>query len=272
MPIRTDYHLHSHHSTDSEASMEAMIRRGISLGLTDMCFTEHQDFNYPAYPDIPAHAFLLDTAAYASEFYPLQEKYAGQIKLHYGIECGMQPSCAEQNHNLVCSGRYDFVLGSVHLCDGRDPYYPDFFETRAEAPFLKKYFEETLHNIELYHDFDVLAHLDYMVRYCTGMGQRYSFSEYEEIITAILEQLIHTGKALELNTGGLRKGMRETNPGVQVIRRFHELGGRMISVGSDAHRPEDLAASFPAAEEVLRAAGYDSYVIFENRSPVFIRL
>jgi histidinol-phosphatase (PHP family) len=272
MPIKTDYHLHSHHSTDSKASMEDMIQKGIALGLNTLCFTEHQDFNYPKYADNPENAFLLDTQAYASEFDSLQKKYSERINLRFGIECGMQPVCAEKNRSLIRSGGYDFVLGSVHLCDGRDPYYPDFFKTREEAPFLRRYFEETLHNIEIFQDFDSLAHIDYMVRYCTGMKQHYDFAEYEDILTAILEHLVHHDKALELNTGGLRKGMTETNPGIRVIKRFHELGGKIITVGSDAHKPEDLAASFSIAEEVLRTAGYDSYVIFEKHVPIFIKL
>ena len=268
MPVLADFHIHSHHSGDCEAPMGAVIRAAQAAALTDICFTEHLDFDYPGYHDLAADAFLLNDNAYEQEFRNLKRNQEDFLTLHFGIECGMQPGCVEKNIAFLHRKPYDFVLGSVHLCDGADPYYPQFYETHPdEASALLLYFEETLHNIELFHDFDVLAHLDYMVRYCHALSQHTDYARYRDIIDAILECLIRFDKGLEINTGGLRKGMSETNPSVEVIRRFRELGGRILTVGSDAHRPEDVGAGFSVAAAVLRDAGFSQYAVFSRRTP-----
>ena len=165
MPILSDCHLHTHHSGDSEAPMEDMIRRGIELGLTTMCFTEHNDFGFPEYPDLPADAFLLNVDSYLYELLALREKYAGQIKLLFGLELGLQPEVFRENAILARSYEFDFIIGSSHLVNGKDPYYPDCFEGRTDEEVYRAYFEAELANVRKFSNFDVYGHLDYIVRY-----------------------------------------------------------------------------------------------------------
>lgn len=270
MPITADFHLHTSHSADSETPMEEMILRGISLGFKELCFTEHLDYDYPIYPDVPEGTFILDADSYESEFLQLKDKYQSQISLHFGLECGMQPKCLAKNIQFVHQKSYEFILGSQHLCNGLDPYYPDFFAQHDGSSSLRTYFEDTLKNIILFPDFDVLAHIDYMVRYCESMNRTYCYIAYKDILDAILEHLVLHHKGLELNTGGLRRGMKETNPGLSVLKRFHEIGGQYVTIGSDAHHAADLGAAFNSAESVLKAAGFSYYTVFRNRQPILL--
>ena len=134
MPITADYHLHSSFSGDSDTPMEEMILKGIELGLNRMCFTEHHDIDYPVTdPDsTPEGMFELNPDSYLYDFLKLREKYAGQITLCFGVELGMQPHLSRENAAFAKAHDYDFIIASSHICNGKDPYYPSFFEGRTQ--------------------------------------------------------------------------------------------------------------------------------------------
>ena len=122
MAICADYHLHSSFSGDSDTPMEDMIKEAIRLGLKQICFTEHQDFDYPPTPDIPADFFLVNTDSYLYDLLGFKEKYAKQIDIRFGIELGLQPHLMRQQAVYVKSYDFDFVIGSSHICERMDPY------------------------------------------------------------------------------------------------------------------------------------------------------
>lgn len=279
MPIQTDCHLHSAFSGDSDTPMEQMILRGISLGLQSMCFTEHNDFDYPSEApsskeeQAPAeNEFLLNTDSYLYDFLCYREKYAPQIKLLFGVELGLQPHLIRENSQYARSYDFDFIIGSSHVCGGRDPYYPSFFTGRSEEEAYREYFASILENIQKFSDFDVYGHLDYIVRYGPDKDRYYSYGRYRDLFDRILTLLIENGKGIEINTGGLSEGLREPHPCTDIVRRYHELGGEIVTIGSDAHSPSRIAAHFDRAAEVLEACGFRYYTVFEKRIPKFIRL
>lgn len=288
MPITADYHLHSSFSGDSDTPMEEMILRGIEMGLSRMCFTEHNDFDYPAadsgksneqtadgadasasiYDDI----FELNPDSYLYDFLKLKEKYAERITLCFGVELGMQPHLAKRNAAFAKAHDYDFIIASSHICNGKDPYYPSFYEGRAQEEAYAEYFESILANLKSYSNFDVYGHLDYVVRYGPKKDEGYSYEVYRDIFDQILERLISMEKGIEINTAGLAKGMRDTNPCIGVVRRYRELGGEIITVGSDAHEPKQIAYAFDRAADILKDCGFRYYTTFEKRSPSFHKL
>lgn len=272
MPVLSDCHLHSHHSGDSEASMEDMILRGIELGLHTVCFTEHNDFGYPAAPDEPEDLFLLNPDSYLYELLGLKEKYADRIKVLFGLELGLQTEVFRENAVFARSHEYDFIIGSSHICNGKDPYYPDFFEGRSDEEAYREYFRSELDNIRKFSNFDVYGHLDYVVRYGASKDRDYSYDKYKDILDAILETLLDKEKGIELNTGGFQKGLKDFNPCTDVLKRYRELGGEIITVGSDAHEPADMGYAFDRATEVLKECGFKYYTIFEKRTPEYIKL
>lgn len=273
MPITADFHLHSSHSGDSDTPMEEMILQGISQGLTTMCFTEHNDFDYPvseeASSETPQNPFLLRTDPYLYDLAILKGKYADKIKILFGVELGLQPEIAEKNSTYANSFEFDFIIGSSHVCHGKDPYYPAFFEGRSEQQAYREYFESILENLKTFSDFDVYGHLDYVVRYGPSMDQNYSYAQYQDIFDEILKLLLKKGKGIELNTGGIKSGMKDFHPCMEVLKRYRELGGEMITIGSDSHDAKHIAAHFDKAAEVLKECGFQYYTVFERRIPTF---
>jgi histidinol-phosphatase (PHP family) len=270
MSIKADYHLHSSHSGDSEAPMEEVIQRAIALGLDRICFTEHMDMNFPVSEGTPKDYFLLDTPAYRDELFPLREKYDGQIKVCFGVELGTSLDLIGELNSYVNQYPFDFVLASSHLANGKDPYQASYFAGRSDHEAYLEYFTAIRDNLMKFADFEVYAHLDYVVR--RGRERYYDYAEYADIFEDILTTLVNNGKGLEVNTASLRYDMRETNPCLAVVRRYRELGGEIITVGSDAHFARDVAYRFDYAAEVLEACGYKYYTVFAGRKPEFVRL
>ena len=272
--ITADCHMHSAHSGDSVAPMEEMILKGIDLGLTTMCFTEHNDFDYPDSEEGPGSMFLLNTDSYLYDLIKMREKYGDRIKLLYGVELGLQssPEIFRKNAVFARSGEFDFIIGSSHLVNGQDPYYPAFFEGKTEEEAYSSYFQSIYDNIKKFSNFDVYGHLDYVVRYGPNRDNDYSYSKYKDIFDKILNLLIENGKGIEINTGGIDKGMKDFHPCTDILKRYHELGGEIITVGSDAHKSENVAKHFDRAGQLLKECGFKYYTVFEKRVAEFIKL
>ena len=273
--IKADIHTHTTFSTDCATPMEDMILEAISRGLDTLCFTEHMDKDYPVYPDrdpsLPVE-FLLDTDSYRQGFLEMKEKYRDKIRLLWGVEIGLQPHLAEWNQNYVNQYPFDFIIGSEHNPENRDPYYPAFFEGRTEEEAYAKYFAETFENLELFNDFDAIGHMDYVVRYGPNKNRDYSYEKYSRYIDPILELILKKGIALEINSGGYRHGLGEPNPCKDIIVRYKQMGGKLITIGSDAHTPQSLCYDFERIEPLLRECGFTEYAVFEGRKPRFYPL
>ena len=267
--IYSDFHLHTTFSGDGEASMKEMIEQGIYFGLKTLCFTEHMDYDFDPNCDVD---FLLDTQTYYDAFLEYKDLYQDKIQLLFGVELGLQTHLAKQHKEYLSSHPFDFVIGSSHLIHGIDPYYPKFFEHRNEKEGLTEYFHSILENIEAFPEFDVYGHIDYVIRYSPERKENYSFEEYYELIDEILKKLISHGKGIELNTGGFKYGLGHPNPHEDILKRYRQLGGEIITVGSDAHTKEYLGYEFNKACEILKETGFSHYTIFKNRTPEFIRL
>ena len=272
MPITADFHLHSSFSGDSDTPMEKMILHGIDLGLEQMCFTEHNDFDYPVDDSHPAGFWEVNPDAYLYDLLKLREKYADKITLLFGVELGLQPHLSKRNAAFAKAHDYDFIIGSSHLCNGKDPYYASFYEGRTQEDAYREYFESILENLKAFSNFDVYGHLDYVVRYGPQKDEGYSYELYREIFDKIITKLIDMEKGIEVNTGGLAKGMRDVHPCSGILKRYRELGGEIVTVGSDAHVPEQIAHAFDRAGEILKDCGFRYYAVYEKRQPVFHKL
>ena len=273
--ITTDTHTHTSYSTDCVTPMEELIKTAISIGLTRLCFTEHMDYDYPSDPAKEKNGhpeFWLDTDAYRAGYLDMKEKYAGRIDLLFGVELGLQPHIVDWNNNYVNQYDFDHIIGSAHTIDHKDPYFPSFYEGRTERAAYTRYFEQALENLMLFDNIDSFGHLDYVVRYGPNKNRNYSYREYSDLIDPILEILVEKGIALEINTGGYRKGLGCPNPGKDVISRYKDLGGELITIGSDAHTTETLAKDFSSAEALLLECGFKYHAVFIGRKPVFYPL
>lgn len=269
MPILADCHMHTHYSGDSDAPMEAMIDRAVELGLKHICFTEHQDFDFVYEPDEPQDLFITDTDAYQKELREMQSKYDGRINIRFGIELGLQTHITEQLNDYSSAYDFDFIIGSSHLCNHKDPYLKNFFADRDEQEAYHEYFDYIKECISAFSNFDVYGHLDYVLRYGPTKNANFCYPEYRETIDAILRSLIERGKGIELNTSGYSYALGEPHPCRNILLRYKELGGEILTIGSDAHDPSHIASDFNKAAALLTDCGFHHYCVFEHRRPVF---
>jgi histidinol-phosphatase (PHP family) len=270
MLIRYDSHLHSDFSGDSDTPSEQMVERAIELGLSGICFTEHHDPDHPDY----GIDFMLDHDAYFQKITQLRAQYEGRIQLRTGMEFGIMKHLPPVLDGLLSRYPFDFIIASLHFVDGKDPYYPDFFEGHTEHECYEHFFRAEYETLKCFppDSYDTLGHLDFVVRYGPNRNLNYSYEAYADSIDPILRLLIENGKCLEVNTGGLKYGLGEPNPCSGVLRRYRELGGELITLGSDAHEPKHLAYDFDVAADLLTSLGFRYYTVFEQRKAQQIRL
>ncbi len=294
--IIADYHVHSDFSSDGLATMEQMIERALGLGLTKLCFTDHMDYDYP---QISNYSFVFDIEKYQSKLQELKDIYRSKIELLTGIELGLQPQVLAPMEALVKNYPFDFIIGSTHVVDHMDPYYPEFWENTSEEEGIQRYFQAILENCRLFPNFQVCGHIDYIVRYIptsvtykqilrshiitpkdklnreeayTKIYSLYSYDKYADLLDEILKTLLSQGKGIEVNTSGLRYGLKYAHPRTEILKRYRELGGELITIGSDAHSPEHLCYDFPKIAELLRSLGYRYYATFIQGKPVMEKL
>ena len=266
--IATDYHMHSFFSGDCDVPTEEMLQSCIQNKLTEICFTEHNDPEYPCVIPGEEDMFLLNTEAYHKEYLRLREKYANALKFRFGVELGVQPGLYEMLDQYLNSWPFDFVIASSHACQRKDPYYPYYYDGITIKQGILYYFEEILENVSQFKNYDVYGHLDYLVRYIPKERKSeytYRFEDFRDVIEAILKTIIADGKGIELNTGGFHKEYGNFNPCPEIIKFYKELGGEIITVGADAHKPEDVGCAFDKAELLLKEAGFKYYHTFKNR-------
>ncbi|MCR5404384.1 MAG: histidinol-phosphatase HisJ family protein [Butyrivibrio sp.] len=271
--ITADYHMHTHHSGDSTAPMEDMIESSIEKGLDEICFTEHLDLDFPDIYDLPPEPFTPDLDAYRDEVMHCRTLYKEKIAVRHGIEIGLQPQVASENKAVVKKYGFDFIIASEHLVDKEDPYYPSFWEKDDHDKIYNRFFEQTYDNLCLFDDYDVLGHLDYINRYEPGNTNTYSYKRYSAQIDRILKHLIAHDKGLDVNGKVLfsnPSGM--PNPHPDVLGRYKDLGGKLITFGSDAHAPQSIASGFERMRDIALSLGFTEYFTFKNRTPIPHRL
>jgi histidinol-phosphatase (PHP family) len=265
--LLADYHVHSHFSADSQLEMETAVLKALSLGLQEIAFTDHVDYDYadPAFGE-------LDYEAYLPFFYLLQKRYRQDIRMVLGVEIGYQPQVQADIARLVQEYPFDFVILSTHTADRQDFYTGHFFEGKSKAEAYRRYFECVQESVRQFKDFDVYGHLDFIERYGPYEDKSLHPSDYGDIVSEIFALLIESGRGLELNTSGTRYRLGHMHPQEPFLRRYREMGGEIITLGSDAHRAEDIAHSFAEARQILADTGFKYLCRYEQREPQFVKL
>lgn len=263
--MKADVHMHSNFSHDSECTPEQMILGAINKGLRMICFTDHYDKDDFAW----GQEDVFDPEEYFKVMKPLQEKYKDKIDMRIGVEIGMQPYLEPFYREFVNKYPFDFVIGSVHSIRKSDIAFGEIFKSYTDEEVYKMTLEETLEDVSIYNDFDTLGHLDYMTRYGKMREKHYSYIKYADIIDEILKTLIKKEKGLELNMAGLKYGLPYAHPHMDVLKRYRELGGEIITIGADGHKPEHIAYDFHKVSAILKECGFAYYTEFNKRKPYF---
>ncbi len=268
--ILYDMHTHCNFSSDSSATPESMIESALQKGLNGIYFTDHNDYDYPL--EDGKVMFKLNYDSYIRKLTNLKEMYCDRINIYLGLEQGLSVTSADIINDYDTAKNLDFIIGSSHLVNGNDPYYPSFWEHRSTKAAITAYFESIISNIMACSNYDVYGHLDYVVRYAPHKDANYNWLDYRDLIDTILTELIQKGKGIEINTSGLTKGLRSANPCLGIVKRYKELGGEIITIGSDAHCPANIASEFNQAYHMLKESGFRYYTHFIERKPHFINL
>ncbi|MGI6251391.1 MAG: histidinol-phosphatase HisJ family protein [Anaerolineaceae bacterium] len=265
--IQIDTHMHTHFSGDAFTPPREMAEKAVEIGLKAITITDHLDFDYPS--SLGLNAFVPDKAAYRQAVAETRELFCGKLDIYYGIEIGLIPSQKQQVLDYIKDEPYDFIIGSTHVANGKDPYQPGYFDGITDREGYIAYFKAVQKNVEVFDEYNVFGHLDYVIRYGKRKDLDYRVEDYREWFEPTLKALIAKGKGIEINTGGWSRGISQPHPHPDIIRLYHELGGEIITVGSDAHKPKYIGDYFDRAAEILKDAGFRYYAYFVQQKPVF---
>jgi len=261
-----DMHTHSDNSFDGHHSCVLLCEGTIDNGGRGIAITDHCDIDDKTYD---FRAFSLNQYV---QSYSAKKAFEGKILVMQGLELGQGIYEKEKSLDILDSYNYDFILGSIHnLKDTPDFYYLDYNDDNIDE-LLSKYFEAELELAE-WDKTDSLAHLTYPLRYICGRDKlEVDLAKYSEIIDAIFETLIKNKKSLELNVSGLFTEFNNTMPTVELIKRYYDLGGRYITVGTDSHYYNKVCIGIDRGYDLLKKCGFSAFTIYKNREPIQIEI
>jgi histidinol-phosphatase (PHP family) len=259
-----DFHLHTRVSFDSTGEPIDIVKAAENAGLKEICFTDHYDFNdvFKDNRDI----FTMDE--YRDAYDSLTSE---KVKIRRGVEFGLTHWNQKELDDLLASYDFDFVIGSVHFTGGYDPYYPEFWTHNGIDTAFEKYLLQSLECVKTQTNFDVLGHLNYVCKSEHSPTRKpLYYADYADLCDEIMKTLVINGKGMEINTSGVDR-VGDFLPSIDFIKRFRELGGEIITIGSDAHDASRVGQYIPEALEIAKKVfGY--VCTFENRKPIFHKL
>lgn len=270
----TDMYTHTHWSSDSKTLLKDHIESAISKGIKSICITDHQDFN--ATPFAPDYfTFLLndtgETEPYVNEILKYKELYKDKIEVLLGIELGIQPHLINMLNDYSTKYPFDFIIGSTHAFDKLDAEGKRHYESVSIQDSCEHYFEQELLNIKGFKNCDVIGHMDFVLRYCPGAVEYFTYSKFAGVLDEILEEIISSGRGLECNTSKfVAKNMINPNP--EIFKRYFELGGEIVTFGSDSHNPDRLGEGFAEISEQLKNIGFKYYAVYRQHEPEFYKI
>ncbi len=283
--MKADYHVHTEFSDDSVYPMEDVVKDAIAMGLNELCFTDHVDYGIKndwddgteikyrsGIPGEPENEPIMNVnyPVYYETYKRLQKEYGDKISLKLGMEFGMQAHTIEKYEKLFARYPFDFIILSVHQVEDKEFWTQDFQRGRTQKEYNERYYEELLYLVQNYHHYSVLGHMDLIVRY--DKEGIYPFEKLKPILTEILKIVIADGKGIEVNTSSHRYGLKDLTPSRDILRLYRELGGRIITIGSDSHKKEHLGAYIEETKQELKSLGYKEYCTFDKMKPIYHEL
>jgi histidinol-phosphatase (PHP family) len=265
-----DLHTHTDNSFDGNHSAIFLCENAAAMGLRAVAFTDHVEMDY-------YREQSFDRTAKQSFFEAVKARSAfrGKLIVCAGLELGEPTYNIPEAEELIQLYSYDIVIGSIHnLREKKDFWFLPYEEYNDEdvAALLREYFDELL-ILAQWGKFDTLAHLTYPLRYiCGEHGFKVDVMDYSQQIDAVLEAAVKSNLALEINTSGLRQKLGRTMPDEYFVRRFRELGGEKITIGSDAHYAEHLGAGIEAGMDLALRCGFTHTTLFQGREPVQVEI
>ena len=267
-------HLHTRLSRDAENaewnSVEGYVNTARQTGLKYIAITEHRDI-IDGGPDGAINADISECERQVNDQKRLiVEKGYSEVSVLFGIELAHAHTHAQEAKNQLDQHKFDFVLGSLHLLKNDFDFCRADFDSYSDELLMKLYrnYLEELYEIAENSDFDSFAHCTYPLRYLARCSRLMDLCEnpakYAPEYSDIFRKLIERGKALEINTSGIKRG-ENTLPTVDLLKLYKNLGGRYVTIGSDSHDIHDLGSGVDVAERMLTDLGFDGVTVFVQR-------
>jgi len=268
-----DYHIHTRFSCDSEAEMTDVCDAAIARGIQEIAFTDHLDFG----PDDPPDYFRL--VEYVETIQHCRDRYRDRLIIRTGVEIGEPHIFTQQAQTILAAEELDFVIGSAHYAVSPAPSSASTDSNRLQCAWKASFFEQPLHiayesyfqqvvRLAVEGDFDVLGHLDLVKRDAQKFGKPYDGPvPYADMIRTALRTLVERGKGIEINTSSLYKGrgMSEPCPSLEILRWYREMGGEILTFGSDAHTADRVGSHLNVAYAMAQTVGFKRWATFERR-------
>jgi len=262
-----DYHIHTEFSPDSKINMDSLIETSIKTGIKEIAITDHIDF----LPDGLSFDCYFDYKKYKEKIQDLISR-TNNLNIKIGVELGIQSHLIDKCKLYLKDKEFDFIIASVHVVEGYDLYKEEYYKGKSKEESYLRYFEEVYQCITRFDDFSVLGHLDIVRRYGQYDDKSIKYHHYSDIIDEIFKTLIYSGKGIEVNTSSSRYNLDITMPNPEFLKRYQELGGEIITIGSDAHSLEHLCFKFSEVIEILKNIGFKYITFFSNNKPEFMSL
>lgn len=270
-----DYHVHTEFSDDSVYPMKTVIRDAIAMGMNEICLTDHVDYGVKIDWDCGKQIQYrngeplanVDYPRYMSEIDRMKRLYGNKIRIKTGLEFGIQKHTIPDFQRLFERYAFDFIILSIHQVENQEFWTQDFQRGRSQKEYQQRYYEEMLAVVRDYKDYSVLGHMDLIARY--DLAGVYPFEKVRPVIEDILHIVIADGKGIEVNTSSHRYGLTDTMPSANILKLYRDMGGRIITIGSDSHKPEHLGAYIRETQALLKSLGYKQFCTFEHMRPIF---
>lgn len=267
--FKADYHIHSEFSSDCKESLSSIFDRAAELGLDGVAVTDHLDLDFPRHDD----TFELDLERYLDVLPEYREKGWKGLQIRVGVELGLQPHMADRIKEIIARPELDFIIGSQHCVGWTELFDDSFFRGKEKDQAHREYFEEFYRNLKIYEGISVLGHFDFFRRYGSPTyGETHrdvNYTAHIDIIDEILKLAIERGVGLELNTSANRLGLGHFHPHPFILKRYRELGGEIITLGSDCHCAGEIAWHFDDCYDLLESLGFRYVCGFTGQVPEF---
>lgn len=259
-PYLADYHIHTLFSDDSDCPMDRMLERAVQLGLDEIAFTEHVDHGVKT--DLNC-----DYPAYFEKLALARKAYADRLIIKSGIEFGVQAGTIPQFQADFDAWPFDFVILSNHQVDNQEFWTYDYQRGKTQDEYQAGYYDAIYDVMGRYKDYSVLGHLDMIKRY--DQQGDYPDDKIMDRVDAILKRAIADGKGIEVNTSSFKYKLSDLTPSRRILTRYHELGGTLLTIGSDTHETEHLADHIPEVRAILKDIGFRYFCTFTRMEPEF---
>jgi len=265
-----DYHVHTDFSNDCTTPARDMLNTALARGMTEIAITDHYD---PGYTD-KDFPFNLDMPPYHNMLSAVQKEYRNRLLVRKGIELGIQKTEITECQKTVTEYPYDFVIASFHMSNGQLLHTHEFFDGRQDVEIHRDFYIDMYECLKAFKDYSVVGHFNIIDRYMhiARPNGRLNPPETMEYVRELLKMIIADGKGIEVNTSSFRYKLPILTPAVEILKAYRELGGEIITLGSDAHTPFYLGDHFEYICQLLENLGMNYVCGFEKKVPIFHKI